>query len=132
MVGHSIARPGGWWSLAVTLGVVLILSACGGDADGGRSKAAEREEAESREGTSVAITNFRFEPQEVQVPPGTKVAWINKDSATHKIQDLSDLNIPISRDLPEGYRYSIRYEKPGSYSYVCAIHPFMTGTVKVV
>lgn len=131
-IRHSTARPGGRRGLAVTLGVVLVLSACGGDGDAGGDEAAAREEAEAAVGTLVTITNFRFEPQEIQVSPGTKVTWINKDSARHRIQDLSDLDIPISRELSEGYKYSQRYEKPGSYSYVCAIHPFMTGTVKVV
>jgi plastocyanin len=121
------------WGPAVALGVVLILSGCGGDggskaADG---KAAERDAAEVRGGTPVAITNFVYEPQELQVPPGTKVTWTNKDSAPHDVQDLSDLKIPISTELLEGYSFSITYEKPGTYPYNCSLHPFMTGTVKV-
>lgn len=124
---------GGRRALAGALGVVLIFSACGGGggskaADG---KAAEGEEAEGAGGTPVAITNFVYEPQELQVTPGTKVTWTNKDSATHDVQDLSDLDIPISPDLLEGYTFSITYEKPGSYPYNCSLHPFMTGTVKV-
>lgn len=131
-MGHSIARSGGRWGLAVTLGVVLILSACGDDADTAGREAAEGKEAEGAGGTAVAIVNFLFEPQEVQVSPGTKVTWTNKDSAPHNVQDLSDLNIPIGREMAEGHKFSITYEKPGSYPYVCGLHPYMTGTVKVV
>ena len=115
-MGHSIVRRGGRWSLAVGLGVALTFSACGGD--------------EGRE-TAVTIMNFAYEPQELQVAPGTKVTWTNKDSATHTVQDLSELNRPISPDLLESYSFSITYEKPGSYAYNCGRHPFMTGTVKV-
>ena len=127
-MGHSIVRRGGGWGLAVGLCVALIFSACGGDEERGT---AEGEEAVGAGGTPVAITNFAFEPQELQVAPGTKVTWTNKDSATHAVQDLSELNRPISPDLLEGYSFSITYKEPGSYPYNCGRHPFMTGTVKV-
>ena len=126
-MGHSIVLRGGRWSLAVGLGVALTFSACGGDE--GR-ETADGEEAVAA-GTPVTIMNFAYEPQELQVAPGTKVTWTNKDSATHTVQDLSELNRPISPDLLESYSFSITYEKPGSYAYNCGRHPFMTGTVKV-
>jgi plastocyanin len=123
---------GGRCPLAVALGV-LIISGCGGDggskaADG---RAAEGEGTEGGGGTPVAITNFLYEPQDLQVPPGTKVTWTNKDSAPHDVQDLSGLKIPISTELLEGYSFSITYEKPGTYPYNCSLHPYMTGTVRV-
>jgi plastocyanin len=130
-MGYSIARPGGRWGLAVALGGVLIFSACGGaEAEG--DKSAKGKEADAAAGTAVGIANFLYEPQEVQVAPGTKLTWTNKDTAPHNVQDLSDLNIPISKDLAEGEKFSITYEKPGSYPYVCGLHTWMTGTVKVV
>ena len=65
------------------------------------------------------------------LPPGTKVTWVNNDSAPHNVQDLSELKIPISRDLNKNEAFSITYEKPGTHPYNCSLHPFMTGTVKV-
>ena len=118
-----------WRPAAVALGATLIFAACGGD--GGSKEAAQGEEAEVASGTPVAITNFMYEPQELQVPPGTKVTWTNKDSAPHDVQDLSDLKIPISPELLQGYKFSITYRMPGSYPYNCSLHPYMTGTVKV-
>lgn len=115
-----------WRLAAIALGAVLIVSACGGD-----EREAE-EEPGSIPGTPVAITNFAYEPQELQVPPGTKVTWTNKDSATHDVQDLSDLDIPISPNLLQGYSFSITYDKPGTYPYNCSLHPYMTGTIKVL
>jgi plastocyanin len=130
-MGRSTARPGARWGLAVALGGVLIFSACGGD-DGEADKSAKGEEADTAPGTPVGIVNFLYDPQEIQVAPGTKVTWTNKDTAPHNVQDLSDLNLPISRDLAQGESFSITYEKPGSYPYVCGLHTWMTGTVKVV
>ena len=122
-----------WRPATVALGVVLIFAACGSDggSEAADGKAARRDEAEVAGGTPVSIANFVFEPQEIQVPPGTKVTWTNKDSAPHDVQDLSALKIPISPELLEGYSFSITYRNPGSYPYNCSLHPFMTGTVKV-
>jgi plastocyanin len=125
---HSILRSGGRWGLAVGLGVVLIFSACGSDA---KSKGAEGKTANSAPGTAVAITNFVFSPQDAEVPAGTKVTWTNKDDAAHNVQDLSELNTPISPDLKQGETFSITYSKAGTYKYICGLHNYMTGTVKV-
>jgi plastocyanin len=68
----------------------------------------------------------------VTVKPGTKVTWTNKDTAVHAIKDTSPLATPASKDLAKADTFSITYEKPGSYSYICGIHNYMTGTVDVV
>lgn len=126
-----MGHPTGRWGLVVALGGVLIFSSCSG-ADAGGDKSANGKEADGAPGTPVGISNFLYEPQELQVAPGTKVTWTNNDSAPHNVQDLSDLKIPISRDLAQGWAFSITYEKPGSYPYVCGLHTWMTGTVKVL
>ncbi len=133
-MGHVMVRRGGRWGcLAAALGVVLIFSGCGGSGGGNDAgaEAAAREDKADAPGTPVKITNFLFEPAEVQVAPGTKVTWTNEDDAAHNIQDLSDLNTPISSELQKSESFSITYEKPGTYPYVCGLHTYMTGTVKV-
>ena len=124
----------GRWRPVVLIGVGLVFAACGGGDDSGGSKAADgMTEADKTAGggTPVGITNFVYEPKELTVPPGCKVTWVNNDSAPHNVQDLSELKIPISRDLNKNEAFSITYEKPGTYPYNCSLHPFMTGTVKV-
>jgi plastocyanin len=131
-MGRFIVRRGGRWGcLAAALGVVLIFSGCGGGGGSDAGGKATEEDKADAPGTPVKIVNFLFDPQELQVSPGTKVTWTNEDDAAHNIQDLSDLNTPISTDLEKGQRFSITYEKPGSYPYVCGLHTYMTGTVKV-
>jgi len=80
----------------------------------------------------VEIVNFEFKPQTVTVKPGTKVTWTNGDTAIHAVKDTSSLATPVSRDLGKGDTFSITYGPPGSYSYICGIHNYMTGTVDVV
>jgi plastocyanin len=128
-MGDFIPRTGMRWGRA-GLGIVLVLSACSST---GKDKGAEGQDTKGKEANSaaVAIVNFAFAPKDVQVPVGTKVIWTNQDDTAHNIQDLSELNTPISPDLKNGDQFSITYPKPGSYPYVCGLHNYMTGTVKV-
>ena len=126
-MGHSSLRSGGRWGLALLLGAGLMLSACGG---GGNGEGAQEDPADEF-GTLVNIVNFAFDPMELTVPAGTKVTWINQDDAPHDIQDLSELNTPLSRPLNKGDKFSITYPKAGDHPYICQLHDYMKGTVKV-
>ena len=113
-------------SLLVALVAVLALGACGKDDKG--DKAAKG--AETPPG-SVQILNFEFKPQKVVVKPGTKVTWTNEDTAIHDIKDTSPLATPVGTEMGKGDTFSITYAQPGSYSYICGIHNYMTGSVEV-
>ena len=119
---------------AVGLVAVLGLSGCGGG-DGGKANGA-KPASSSQEPLSgeahVRIENFEFKPKKVVVRPGTKVTWTNEDTNIHDVKDTSPLATPVSDSLSKGDTFSITYAEPGSYSYICGIHPYMTGTVEVV
>lgn len=111
----------------------LALSACG---DSSETAAAEFESAaggnEIAEGTvDVAIVNFVFEPRSTTVRAGSTVRWTNEDAAAHTVRDTSDLDAGESADLGEGDTFEITYDEPGTYTYICGIHQYMTGTVVV-
>ena len=129
---NVVLRSGGRWSL-VALGLAALVSpACGsGGSDKGEAKNAKGGEVKPATGTTVNIANLAFAPKDIEVRAGSKVTWMNQDDAPHNIQDTSELKTPISADLKKGEGFSITYSKPGSYPYVCGLHPFMTGTVNV-
>jgi plastocyanin len=84
-------------------------------------------------GNSVTIKNFAFQPKTLTVKSGTTVTWTNDDSTPHTVQ-FADKSIPTSPDLSDagGQRtYSHTFTAPGTYPYICGIHTFMTGTIKV-
>jgi plastocyanin len=76
----------------------------------------------------VSIQGFAFNPASVQVSTGDTVRWTNMDSADHTVTG-STFNSGI---IHTGQSYEFRFTTPGSYSYVCSIHPSMKGTVTVV
>jgi plastocyanin len=76
----------------------------------------------------VSIQGFAFNPASVQVSTGDTVRWTNMDSTDHTVTG-STFNSGI---IHTGQSYEFRFTTPGSYSYVCSIHPSMKGTVTVV
>lgn len=78
---------------------------------------------------SVTIHNFAFGPQIVTVKAGTTVHWTNHDTEAHTV--TSDTGAFSSPVLQPGASYAHTFTKPGTYSYHCSIHPFMTAKVVV-
>ena len=81
-------------------------------------------------GTTIAIANFAFTPNEVTVKAGTEVTWSNNDAAPHGLGH-KDGAAGINVLLP-GEKVSRVYETPGTFDYICSVHPYMTGRVVVV
>ena len=78
---------------------------------------------------SVSISNFAFDPSNLEVPVGTNVVWSNDDPAPHTVTALDgDFDSDI---LDEGGTFSFKFDKPGKYDYRCNVHPDMKGTVNV-
>jgi amicyanin len=79
---------------------------------------------------SVTIKNFAFRPATIKVKPGTRVTWVNHDEDAHTVTFQSNLKV-ASDPLQGNQRYSYTFQTPGTYPYICSIHPFMRGTVIV-
>ena len=78
---------------------------------------------------SATIQNFAFSPNPLTVALGSTVTWTNLDGVAHTV--TADDGSWGSSMLGQGETYSHVFTSPGSYTYHCAIHPFMTGTVVV-
>jgi plastocyanin len=79
---------------------------------------------------SVAIKNFAFSPATITVKPGTRVTWVNHDEDAHTVAFQSSLKV-ASNPLQGNQSFSYTFQTPGTYTYICSIHPFMHGTVIV-
>ena len=102
------------------------------DYDTGSSPAADGSATPAAPGAGDArdteIEDFAFE-QSLTVPAGTIVRWTNRDRAPH--QPASVDQVFSSDTLNEGDSFEFAFEEAGTYDYICAIHPEMTGTVIV-
>jgi amicyanin len=80
-------------------------------------------------GTAVSISNFKFNPATLTVPVGATVTWTNQDEEPHSVAGKDGSFHSPGMDTHG--TYSFTFTTPGSYDYICSIHPFMTGTVVV-
>ena len=82
-------------------------------------------------GNAVAITGFAFAPAALTVKSGTTVTWTNKDGDAHTVTSQGSGGPLQSAALATGQSFSHTFTTPGTYAYLCTIHPFMTATVTV-
>ena len=82
-------------------------------------------------GNAVAIKNFAFSPATLKVKAGTTVTWTNQDTDAHTVTSAGSGGPLHSPALATHATYSYRFTEPGTYAYLCTIHPFMTAKVEV-
>jgi hypothetical protein len=75
----------------------------------------------------VTIPAKLFSPTQVTVAAGNSVTWRNTDFVTHDVRGPGFASPPILRFGA----FTQRFDAPGTFTYVCSLHPFMTGTVNV-
>lgn len=78
----------------------------------------------------VVIDNFSFSPKTLTVPVGAAVTWTNHDSVPHVVASADD-HFKKSPVLKTGQHFSNTFATAGTYSYLCSIHPRMTGNITV-
>jgi plastocyanin len=78
---------------------------------------------------TIMIKNFDFSPMTLKVPAGASVTWKNLDGEPHTVTSLDGAF--RSAALDEGDSFTFRFTKPGTYRYLCSIHPHMTATIVV-
>ena len=77
----------------------------------------------------ITIDNFTFAPETLTVAAGTTVTWVNRDEEPHNV--VSPDRVFRSKAIDGGEKFTTVFDKPGTYNYICAVHPHMRGTVIV-
>jgi plastocyanin len=79
---------------------------------------------------AVVDVSMSFEPATVEISAGTTVRWQSAGGLPHTVTSTSG---PTDFDeaLPDGGSVRVTFDEPGTYEYVCSIHPDMAGTVVV-
>ncbi len=80
---------------------------------------------------TVTMVNTRFSPASVTINTGDTIVWTNADFLTHNVTSTSSPSFTSSGNFGPGGSYSFTFTIAATYSYVCTIHPGMTGTVIV-
>ncbi len=104
---RAIAHHGAIFVLAATAGAVVVVAA---------------------KTVDVKIVDLAFVPAEVTAHVGDTVTWMNADFLDHTATASSgDWDLP----MPVGGTARITLTKPGTFDYICTVHPNMRGRVHV-
>jgi len=76
----------------------------------------------------VTISGFAFMPALLEVAAGETVTWVNDDGAPHSV---AVTNREVSDTVMPGSSYSANFDRPGTFDYLCSIHPYMSGKIVV-
>jgi plastocyanin len=115
----------------IILGVVAIsLSVGGGGGSSTPSASTAGSSSSSSHSTSITISNYMFSPMTDTVKPGATISVTNKDGVAHTLT-ANNGAFTTGNIGPHQSKTFKAPTKPGTYSYICLIHQYMTGTIKV-
>lgn len=77
----------------------------------------------------VVIKGFAFEPANLTINAGDSVEFINEDGAPHTA--TADNGSFDTGNLRRGQSATLTFAAAGTFSYFCAVHPRMKGSVTV-
>jgi len=114
------------WSLFLILLFTIAFSSCSSTNSGTTNQTSDG--GIGNQLPAVSIESFSFMPSVLTIQVGTTVVWTNNDTVVHNIKS-ADFNSP---ELKKGETFEFKFDKVGTYDYVCGIHPKMTGQIIVV
>jgi plastocyanin len=122
--GAIAARPSAAQTSATTMGHMPMAQS-----DGAKVAAGSIVVRLHQKVVHVTISNFSFQPAKLEVSPGTRIVWTNKDSDPHTV--TSTKGVWASDALDTGSQFARSFKNTGTFPYFCSIHPFMHGTIIV-
>jgi plastocyanin len=101
----------------------------GSDAAGTQPAIAPTTTPTTAPSVGAEIVDFAFSPTEISVDVGDAVSWRNIGTAPHTV--TATTGEFDSGFLTTGDVFSHTFAQAGVYTFLCTIHPTMTGTVRV-
>lgn len=114
------------------LGAVLsaaLLTGCGKDDDAMTTSSAA---GDAKTTDTIRIVDFVYDPTPAIVRAGDTISVANADAAPHTLTDAAPSATAFDSGTIQGRATgSLTIDKPGTYDYVCELHPFMKGEITV-
>ena len=128
-------------TLLACLALTVLVAACGGDdeeetAGGGATTTESPDTATTDDGATsgdtvtIRMKDIQFQPDEVTVKVGQTVRWVNEDTVEHDAVDEEGGAFESELFGKDG-SFEYTPEEAGEISYVCTVHPSMTGKLIV-
>jgi plastocyanin len=124
--------------LAIVSAFLLFAAGCGGYSSPSSPSSPSPTPAPTPGGTASTVSiargaetlgNRAYAPDNLSIAAGSTVTWMNTDVVAHT--STSDRSAWDSGIVAPGGQFSFTFQTPGTFTYHCAIHPGMVGTVTV-
>lgn len=80
---------------------------------------------------TVEIPGFEFNPDPVEVNACDEVVWSNTHTQAHTSTGNGDFSWSTDNISAGSEGDPVVFDTTGKFTYMCALHPFMMGTVQV-
>jgi plastocyanin len=128
-----------WLVMLVTCLALGLTAGCGGDDDSGGGSADKADQPAKKSGGAqapeVSMKDISFKPTELSVKKGTSVTWTNDDDVGHDVTNTGGPGPKFSSGkgggMQKGDTFKHTFSAPGTYDYVCTVHPNMSAFVIV-
>jgi plastocyanin len=91
------------------LAAVVFAAGCGGSGESSEPVATTEVEM---------VKSYRFDPEVIEIKAGDTVTWTNEDNFTHTVE----VDGQEDHKVEQGESFSITFDTPGTYHYVCTLH----------
>lgn len=113
---------------AIHRSLAYLSAALGRADDTGALGSALAWQAAAPKEVTIEISGFTYgDGEDLVIPVGTTVVWVNRDAAPHTVTGSS----LASPTLSQGDTFTYTFTEAGVYDYVCAFHPAMTHRIIV-
>ncbi len=75
---------------------------------------------------TILVSGMAFDQDRLTVEAGTTVTWVFDDSIPHNV-----VGDGFASEVMQTGTFTYTFTDPGTYPYVCTLHPNMKGTVVV-
>lgn len=106
------------------MATLMATAGCGSDSGPGTGDAIDNQEP-----NTVVLEDIAFKPETVSVKTGDTVTWRFEDKGIPHNVVANDES--FKSDIKDSGTFEHTFEKSGTFSYSCTVHPGMNGTVKV-
>lgn len=126
--------------IAFAVAGALVVGGCGSDTKkseptpsttASTSATAATTGAHSASTVTVTVDDMKFSPSALTVKAGDTVTWKFEDKVPHSVQGIGDTAMGINSPIFNKGEWSHTFTVPGTYRYLCPLHPDMKGTVTV-
>ncbi len=78
----------------------------------------------------MRFDNRYFNPSNLTISRGDAVKWVNMDSVTHTVTDVSGRNL-FDKVLNPNESFTVQFIETGRFIYICTVHPWKAGLIEV-